>query len=375
MKNVSQCWLRIQETLFPFLKEQLDPLSEKQQQLITVLEMARVEQFIGYRGICVGCPPADRQAIGRAFVAKAVYNMPTTAYLVDRLRNDKSLRRLCGWERRNEVPSESTFSRAFNEFAMSELPQRVHEALIQAYHSETLVGHISRDSTAIEAREKVCAEAKMRAKEKMAAAREKKAKGKGKRGRPKRGEERPSKEPTRLERQQTMLLQDMLADLPRGCDIGTKRNSKGHQESWKGYSLHIDTADGAIPISVLLTSASVHDSQVALPLATLTAQRVTNCYDVMDAAYDAQIIRKHSISLGHVPLIDFNHRGSNDTREFAPHEAQRYKERSTAERVNARLKDDFGGRMVRVRGPDKVMTHLMFGIISLTVDQLVRFVT
>ena len=58
-----------------------------------------------------------------------------------------------------------------------------------------------------------------------------------------------------------------------------------------------------------------------------------------------------------------------------PHEAQRYKERSTAERVNARLKDEFGGRMVRVRGPEKVMAHLMFGVIALTVDQLIRFVT
>jgi len=49
--------------------------------------------------------------------------------------------------------------------------------------------------------------------------------------------------------------------------------------------------------------------------------------------------------------------------------------RSTAERVNARLKDEFGGRMVRVRGDKKVMAHLMFGLIALTVDQLMRFVT
>ena len=204
MNNLSQCWLRIQASLFPFLQEQLDPLSEKQQQLITVLEMARVEQFIDYRGIYAGRPLADRQAILRAFVAKAVYNMPTTAYLVDRLKNDKSLRRLCGWERRDEVPSESTFSRAFNECATSELPQRVHEALIQAYHSEHLVGHISRDATAIEAREKVCTEAKQRASEKKAKDKAKKAQGKTKRGRPKKGEERPMKDPTRLERQQTI---------------------------------------------------------------------------------------------------------------------------------------------------------------------------
>jgi len=53
----------------------------------------------------------------------------------------------------------------------------------------------------------------------------------------------------------------------------------------------------------------------------------------------------------------------------------RYNERSNVERVNGRLKDEFGGKMVRVRGHAKVMTHLMFGILVLTADQLIRFVT
>ena len=47
-------------------------------------------------------------------------------------------------------------------------------------------------------------------------------------------------------------------------------------------------------------------------------------------------------------------------------EARRYRERSTVERVNGRLKDEFGGRYVRVRGPGKVWCHLMFGILALT---------
>ncbi|MEP6912106.1 MAG: transposase [bacterium] len=96
----------------------------------------------------------------------------------------------------------------------------------------------------------------------------------------------------------------MLADLPQVCDCGTKRNSKGYPSYWVGYKLHLDVADGGIPISCILTSASVNDSQVALPLATLSAQRVDNLYDLMDSAYDAQIIIEHSWALGHVPLID-----------------------------------------------------------------------
>ncbi len=53
----------------------------------------------------------------------------------------------------------------------------------------------------------------------------------------------------------------------------------------------------------------------------------------------------------------------------------RYNERSTVERANARLKDEFGGRFVRVRGNAKVMCHLMFGVLALTAAQLLRFVT
>ena len=172
-----------------------------------------------------------------------------------------------------------------------------------------------------------------------------------------------------------MTLTEMLAELPRVCDCGTKRNSKGHPSYWVGYKLHLDVADGGIPISCILTSASVNDSQVAIPLATMTAQRVDNLYDVMDSAYDAQLIRKKSLALGHVPLIDGRTRRGGQKPQFAPHEAQRYKERTTVERVFARLKEEFGGRMVRVRGPAKVMTSLLFGLISLTADQLLRLVS
>ena len=55
-------------------------------------------------------------------------------------------------------------------------------------------------------------------------------------------------------------------------------------------------------------------------------------------------------------------------------EQLRYHERSTVERVNGRLKDGFGARHIRVRGHAKVLSHLMFGILALTVDQLLRLV-
>ncbi|MCA2966376.1 MAG: hypothetical protein INH40_20975 [Acidobacteriaceae bacterium] len=42
------------------------------------------------------------------------------------------------------------------------------------------------------------------------------------------------------------------------------------------------------------------------------------------------------------------------------------------ERVFGRLRDEFGAGRLRVRGAQKVMAHLMFGVLTLTVDQLLR---
>ena len=381
-ETLSSYWQKIQGELFLFLEEAVGHLTSAHKQLIIVLDMVRIEAFVRHWQGLPGRPAAERAALARAFVAKAVLNLPTTRMLIERLEADKTLRRLCGWSRPSEVPHEFTFSRAFAEFADSKLPSRLHEALIKETHEDRLVGHISRDSTEIEGREKP---QKIELPETAATM----EKPKKKRGRPKKGEEAPPKEPRRIEKQVAgMSLSAMLADLPQVCDVGCKRNAKGHQETWIGYKLHIDTADGDIPISCVLTSASVHDSQVAIPLATMTAARVTSCYDIMDSAYDAPEIRQHSRSIGHVPIIDINPRRNTELKaELAQEEKRlalighhmaedvRYNERSAAERVNSNLKDNHGGRTVRVRSPEKVMCHLMFGILTISVAQILRLVT
>ena len=93
-------------------------------------------------------------------------------------------------------PGEATFSRAFAEFADSEFPARVHAAMIRSPMRDTVVEHISRNSTAIEARERP------------------ETKPKRGRGRPRKGEavERPER---RLGRQRDMGLDEMIGDLPK----------------------------------------------------------------------------------------------------------------------------------------------------------------
>src|SRR5207302_5507373 len=77
-----------------------------------------------------------------------IYNCPTSRDLLQRLHSDGQLRQICGWKRVEDLPHESTFSRAFAEFAEMELPQFVHAALIRDTQKDRLVGHIARDSTA-----------------------------------------------------------------------------------------------------------------------------------------------------------------------------------------------------------------------------------
>lgn len=234
----------------------------------------------------------------------------------------------------------------------------MHAALIQRSYADHLVGHISRDASDIPARETPQPKAKTPPRR---ASRRKFG--------------RKPEEMTRLERQSLSgtTLEQMLAELPQACDKGCKKDSKGLPQFWIGYKLHIDVADGQVPISCLLSSASLHDSQAAIPLAHMTAGRVTNLYDLMDCAYDSQHIRDSSERLGHVAIIDRLKRGGQDKPALDPDRQARFRERTTAERVCSRLKDEFGGRFVRVRGCAKVLAHLMFGLLALTVDQLLRF--
>ena len=108
----------------------------------------------------------------------------------------------------------------------------------------------------------------------------------------------------------------------------------------------------------------------------------------------AGIARFPRVRLGHAPtpidpapIVDVNPRRSVDMQKALKQEKKarrtlglvfpeerRYVVRSGSERINGRLKDEFGGRHVRVRGYDKVLAHLMFGMTVLTASQLMRLI-
>ena len=323
MNILLSVWNTIQTKLFPWLEEELDPLSEKEKQFVEVVALMDLEQYMReYRWQGIGRKRKNRLSILKAFIAKAVYNFETTEMLIEYLINSKNLRRLCGWENRFDVPSKATFSRAFSEFSQGKLVQNIHEEMVKKHCGSKLVGHVSRDSTAIEAREKPVKKEKSE-----------KEGSKRKRGRPSKDELILPKPPKRLDIQSNRSVEENIKDLPSSCDIGCKIDSKGHKTSWNGYKLHIDCIDGDIPVSAILTSASVHDSQASIPLAQMTFDRVTSLYDLMDSAYDAPQIRLYSEKLGHIPLIDHNPRRGEKI-EMEPAAKIRFGERTTVERIN-----------------------------------------
>jgi len=370
----------LQQELFPRLEPVLGPISDRGALFIAVCAMVPIAKLLP-SGRWNGRPSKDRQSIARAFLAKSVYGFVHTRQLLEVLANDATLRRLCGWNHASQIPHESTFSRAFAEFANSQLATFAHEALVRSALSTQLVGHIARDSSAIEARERFVGAPKPKVK-----AKTKKPKNEKKRRKKttcsKETQAQRASRDTRIEKQlKATTVEEMLKGIPAACDLGGKKGNNGQTKWWRGYKLHLDMADGQIPITAFLTAASVHDSQVAIPMIHMTTDRITYLYDVMDSAYDAKAIRTASQRQNHKPIIHTHTRPKPKTQvpsrvelppEWDPAEKHRYKTRTMVERGFSRLKDQFFSSQMRVRGAKKVMAQLMFGVLALTVDQLLR---
>lgn len=369
MYRISDSWYINQASLFACVESNLsEHLSKRYAQLFQILSLVQVERVVsGPFSILRGRKQLDRRSIAAALIAKSYLRLPSTADLIRTLQHQSALRKLCGFELLSDIPSEATFSRAIKVFASYNVLDRLLEQLVSAHVSLEHVEHVSRDSTQVEARERP-------SRDEPDAASPPKPCVARKRGRPKKGEERPEIELTRLERQLELTPEMALEEISKKCNFGGKRNSKGIYHYWIGYKAHIDWVDGGLPVTVVTTSASVHDSQVAIPMSRITARRVYSTYDIMDPAYDAAPIRLASEQLGHKPIIKVNKRGKDEV-PMEPDNLKRYNVRTTAERGNSRLKDEFGFRNLRVRGHSKVHLHLMFGVITLFADQLLKLQT
>lgn len=369
--------LNFEKTLFPALQEQLGVLSYREEKLMRILELAQIEHYVSE--VQITNPPKDRKEIARAFVAKSVYNLQTTRDLIDRLKVDRVLRIICGWRYARNIPSEAKFSRVAKELAYSKVADKTHQAFIEEYLSNTLFFYNSTDSTAIDVREKPLKKEK-----------KKTPKIKKKRGRKRRDDSTPAelKAPSLCNQQLTMdSTEKMLDPISTSTDIGRKINAKGNGYAWIGGKLHLGVVDGDIPITAIYTCASVHDSQVAIPVINETTKRVDYLYDLCDKAYDSEPIAAFSKIRGHIPIIDANPRNCEATKTvlegqknlekmgFNTPMSNHYNHRSSVERVNSYLKDSFGCKHITVKGATKVASHLMFGVLALCIHQSIKLLT
>ena len=321
-ERVAAFWDRVQTSLFPALEEAVE-LTAKLYQLVAILEVLHIERCVATPSPYVrGVKPKDRRCLARACVAMALYGGTDRAAFRERLLGDTALRKVCGWTARGQVPSLSTFSRAFRAFAETGLADQVHAALVQGWRGADVVWHAATDATAIPARETPVT----RAKPVLDAEKPKTAKRKP--GRPKKGAAPLPPEPTRLERQAAQEPEIALLELRTACDVGGKRDSKGNTSYWVGYKFHVSVDEWGLPLAAVTTAASVHDSQVAIPLFKLASRRVTVLYDLLDKAYDAAPIHALSAALGHQPIIDrMKRRGQPPPPPMEPDRAERFNAR------------------------------------------------
>lgn len=363
---------RVQYELFPLIDSELnDPILDKHYKVSTILEVIQIEHFIpSYFQFGRGRPQKSRINIARAFLAKHILNICTTSQMVHMLKVDKNLRYICGWFPGERVPSESTFSRAFSEMSQSKILEKVHEALVADTYENHMVIHSARDSMPIPVREREV----NKKEEKTKKDRYSKTNKEG-------------KKISVCEYQALELepLEALSAQLSKECNIGKKTKPDGLSLCWRGYKLHMDVADGKLPISCILTSASTHDSQAAIPLSMMSSSRATVLYELMDSAYDVNAIKGYVKEKGRVPLVRThkrkgqrkvlveNNEKASKVLNWKPADERRLQHRFSNERLFARLKDSFLGQFVWVREHSKVMCHVMLGVLSLYASEITSF--
>ena len=100
-----------------------------------------------------------------------------------------------------------------------------------------------------------------------------------------------------------MTVAEVIEDLPKHYDYELKKNSKGAIEPWNGYKIHRNVDDRDIFLGLLVTSASIDDSQIAIPLGSMTNERVSNCDTITDKGYVSRDIKNYIESKGKVRVI------------------------------------------------------------------------
>ena len=209
-----------------------------------------------------------------ALIAKQILRISTTSELVRQLKENPVLRYNCGFEVLSKVPSEATFSRFVDKLSESDaLLKLFTDLVVQAKELGIVDGsHISIDSTKVDAFEA----------------------------------SKPKKD---------------IVDDGTNPNWGMKRDTHGNNIRWFGWKLHIlSDSHSELPLSVMVTSASVHDGTIAVTLIEAFLKQYRRAfspsYYAMDSGYDYKSVYDAIINqFEAIPIIAYNQRGSRTAPE------------------------------------------------------------
>ena len=256
---------------------------------------------------------------------KLYFQEKTMTAARDRLLSSSNLRTITGMA---EVPSLSVISKKTDTLIDLVDFSSILASICSSFYKDRLVCHLSIDSTIAEAREKPVKAGKP---------------GKRKRGRKRKGSEELAiaEEKERLYDLMENCVDEFFSSLEHRCSVTGKKNSKGNMEWFIGYKAHLAVDDNGIIVAHHVTGASVHDSQVAIPLMRIADERCDYLYALMDGGYTSERIETFAHSIGKVPIIDRHADRNGNKKEMEPCKAERYKARTTVERTNSELKECF----------------------------------
>jgi transposase len=205
----------------------------------------------------------DRALMIRAYVAKAVEQIPTTEALRARLRRDPVFRWIVGYRGKSDVPSAATFSRMFDQLSQCTSLQAVHAQQVETARERRIV---STDEAAYDS------------------------------------SDIPAYEKTRRHAD---------AQDPERASWGLKTGPKGQKHRWFGYKLHLSVAAGSLfPVAALTTTAKMHDVGMARPLVKITTDRdMGQQVAIFDAGYDQATLYQDLHEQGLIPIIPLNRHG------------------------------------------------------------------
>jgi transposase len=348
----AQCLLDISFELREIFEDHLSDEHKTFLHMLRIIEESQPPMIRRYAG--TGRKPYEYQPFIRSALAKQYFGIEQTKQLILRLKTDSALRLICGFKR---VPGKSSFSRYFGELSEGAIMNDTLDGMVMQAHKNTVVYHVSRDSTAIEAREKAVKKPGMK-------------KEKKRRGRPKKGEIRPEKP---IEKQARESPEESLRELDTACSYGCKKNSQGNIYFWRGYKLHLDVSDIGFPLSACVTGANARDSRLAIIMEKMTGRKVSFCYSLMDSAYDSEVIDRFIRSRGRVPIIDPNKRANKERPPLDAAKQERFKFRSVVERANGILKDSLLPAKIYVKGHAKVSFVLMCSVVCLAALRTLQY--